>query len=584
MRGIRGYLFYAGLLFFIASCGSNGGGNSVSAGTGAGGGTVAGVAASGSELIGYAFLKDSVGAALGPQSIGPDGGFSFDVSGMTPPFYLRADGNAGGMAVKLHSFAVGPGTTHINPLTNIAFASAAGENNPALVYNNPSLYAVTQAGLDAATGNLRGMLMPLLVAYDCDINPFTGAYAANHTGLDGLLDVVSVELDTTAGTVTVLNRATGALIGAASVTDLANPTNTIVTAEAPSTALLDDLLEIKTMLASFFAALNKGTALASSDIDSFYAAAYGINDGVDRTLTINKEVSTPVTENKTITTIVGLNISPAGGGDYRVTGAFLFSDGSLYFPDEGYIVTKEGGAWKFKGNGFKSAPDIVSASYRWKNSDFSVQTESGLRLRIKDPGGYGFKTAVITGPGLPVSGITLADVCGAAVLCIEAAARNNTGSTDGDRFYLLSGAAIDAMPDNAEYTVNIYDATPSLLETRTILLQKPPFRNSELSLEGYFPKRAGEPTHDIAEANIGAPFIFPYALPSAYRVAWFGAGLNFWDGTGNSASYSENNLSFTAGTANIVSAAPAWTPMGAALYLRAKGVFRRETVLVWMFQ
>ncbi|MCR4286915.1 MAG: hypothetical protein NUW09_02755, partial [Deltaproteobacteria bacterium] len=364
------------------------------------------------------------------------------------------------------------------------------------------------------------------------------------------------------------------------------PTNTILTGEVPSPALLDDLLEIKAMLASFFAALNKGTALAASDIDSFYAASYGINDGLDRTLTINKEVSSPVTESKTITTIVGLNISPAGGGDYRVTGAFLFSDGSLYFPDEGYMVTKEGGAWKFRGNGFKSAPDIVSASYRWRKTDLSAQTESGLRLKIKDPGGYGFKTAVITGPGLPVSGVTLTDVCGSAVLvlCIDAAVRNNTGPTDADTFYLLSGAAIGAMPDNAEYTANIYDATPSLIETRTVLLQKPPFRNSDLSLEGYFPKRGGEPTHDIAEANIGSPFIFPYVIPSAYRVAWFGAGLSFWDGTGNSASYWENNLSFTAGTADIVSAAPAWAPTGAALYLRAKGVFRRETVLVWMFQ
>ncbi len=572
------------LLLLTASCGSNGGDNSVLAGAGAGGGTVAGVAASGSELIGYAFLKDSAGAALGPQVIGPDGEFSFDVSGLIPPFYLRADGNAGGRAVKFYSFAAGPGTTHINPLTNIALASAAGANNPGAIYADPSFYIITQASLDIATDNLRSMLMPLLVFYDGNINPFTGAYTANHSGLDGLLDVVSVDLNTTAGTVTIANRATGAVIGSALVTNLANPTNTIFTGEVPSPALLGDILEIKVMLKSFSSALNKGVNLTASDIEPFYAASYGINDGADRTLTINKEVSTPVTESKTITSIVGLNISPAGGG-YRVTGAFLFSDGSLYFPDEGYIVTKEGVDWKLKGNGFKSEPDIVSASYRWKNIDLSTQTESGLRLRIKHYGGYGVKTAVITGPGLPVGGITLTDVCGPAVLCIEATARNNTGPTDADTFYLLSGSAIDAMPDNAEYTVNIYDAAPSLIETRTIRLQKAPFKRSELSLEGYFPKRWDAATHDIAEANIGgAPFAFSYMLPAAYRVAWFGAGLNFWDGTGNSASYRKNNLSFTAGTADIISAAPAWTPTGAALRLHAKGIFRRETVLVWMFQ
>ena len=81
------------------------------------------------------------------------------------------------------------------------------------------------------------------------------------------------------------------------------------------------------------------------------------------------------------------------------------------------------------------------------------------------------------------------------------------------------------------------------------------------------------------------------AAPRSYSICFHphtglhgSAQAELWDGAGNSASYWKNNLSFTAGTADIVSAAPAWTPTGAALYLRAKGVFRRETVLVWMFQ
>jgi len=53
--------------------------------------TVSGVAAAGAPIIGYAYLKDSAGHTLGPKEIAQNGSFSFAVTGLTAPFYLRAE-------------------------------------------------------------------------------------------------------------------------------------------------------------------------------------------------------------------------------------------------------------------------------------------------------------------------------------------------------------------------------------------------------------------------------------------------------------------------------------------------------------
>lgn len=59
---------------------------------------VSGVAAAGAPMIGRAYLKDSSNPAiiLGPTEIAADGSFSFDVTNLTAPFYLQAEGTVGG--------------------------------------------------------------------------------------------------------------------------------------------------------------------------------------------------------------------------------------------------------------------------------------------------------------------------------------------------------------------------------------------------------------------------------------------------------------------------------------------------------
>ena len=116
------YLVLAVVVFIINGCGGGGGGSAP---------VVSGVAASGSPLIGQVSMVDAKGtaAAGSPMTLNPDGSFAFNVSGLTPPFIMKAAGTIGGTSVTMFSVAMGPGTANINPMSNIVVAAAAGVND-----------------------------------------------------------------------------------------------------------------------------------------------------------------------------------------------------------------------------------------------------------------------------------------------------------------------------------------------------------------------------------------------------------------------------------------------------------------------
>ncbi|MFQ5900821.1 MAG: hypothetical protein ACE5IH_04625, partial [Thermodesulfobacteriota bacterium] len=420
------------LVIALTGCGGGGGGGDEgTSGPGPTGGTktVSGVAAAGAPIIGYVYLKDYTGTILGPNEINVDGSFSFDVTGLTAPFYLRADGAVGSNGYDLYSVATGEGTANINPLTSITVAAAANVNDPASVYNDPASYSMPQTALDQAVADIQSMLQPLLDAYNANVNPITDSFTADHTGLDGLFDLVAVDVDTSTGTTTVTDNLTGTQIGNASTGNIANPTDTVDTGEVPAPQTLTDLQTIAVMLSDYATELNKGTNLTAADLEPFYATNYGINNGRDRTQWINEEVMGigSMTAIKTITSITNLTIAgQTSNGDYIIDGIAYFSDGSFGFPNEGFIVTNENGPWKLKGNGFMSRISFNAQTHRWIKADGSMQTESSIQFRIYDEGNFGLQSAVITGPGLPQGGISMSKEGGAPTdLTLDPSYRNN---------------------------------------------------------------------------------------------------------------------------------------------------------------
>ena len=202
----------------IAGCGGGSGGS----GAGVSSQTVSGVAATGAPLVGQVTLRDSSSVRKDKVTvIANDGSFSIDVSDMQAPFLLKATGTVDGVSRTLFSFADKPGTANINPLSSVALANAAGVDDPATVFDKPD--PATLEKINSAMPNsvvaLQTKLQPLLSAFSASsVNPVTGSYTADHSGLDGVFDNVKITLSN--GTLTITNATTDAVIFTAQVTDI----------------------------------------------------------------------------------------------------------------------------------------------------------------------------------------------------------------------------------------------------------------------------------------------------------------------------------------------------------------------------
>jgi hypothetical protein len=214
--------FLAGLLVVLmAALFGCGGGSSPTAAPN----TVSGVAAAGAPIIGKIYLKDSATAPKEMTYDTTDGSYSFDVSGMTKPFILKAVGVANGVGYTLYSVSSDKGTANINPMTHLVVANASVGADMTALYGAPTAAAmqslsakVAQAVLDVQTS-----LKTLLQTCSAEaIDPITGAYKADHTGLDGVLDIVKIDISN--GTVTITNKATTSVIFTAQVANVKSGT------------------------------------------------------------------------------------------------------------------------------------------------------------------------------------------------------------------------------------------------------------------------------------------------------------------------------------------------------------------------
>jgi uncharacterized protein len=152
--------------------------------------TVSGYATAGAAIVGTVSLKDSAGTVK-TGTIGSDGSYSINVSGLTKPFYLKAEGKAGVADVVLYSVVNDAGSVNINPITDVAVAIAAGATNAKTVYDGKT--TVTDAALTAAVESIKILLGSAGSALKTQ-NPLKDPIVIGN-GIDAAFDVLKFKVE-----------------------------------------------------------------------------------------------------------------------------------------------------------------------------------------------------------------------------------------------------------------------------------------------------------------------------------------------------------------------------------------------------
>lgn len=158
--------------------------------------TFRGVAATGAPFAGASVvIIDRTGAQVGTGTTAADGSYSITLSaGAAAPFVLQA------VRDDMTLVSVAPDTTtttfNITPITNLIAARLSTSGDPeklaAELSANPSL--LSAVNVNAKVDEVVAMLKPVLDAVGATANPLTGTFAADGTGSDRALDVLSITI------------------------------------------------------------------------------------------------------------------------------------------------------------------------------------------------------------------------------------------------------------------------------------------------------------------------------------------------------------------------------------------------------
>jgi hypothetical protein len=578
-------------LTILAAClstilvGCGGGGDSVSSTTSA---TLTGTAASGAPIVGTVTIKDSSSTPKTKTvTIAADGKYTVDVSDMTAPFMMRADGTVGGRSYSLYSAAASSdinGTVNITPLTDLIVANIAGQVASS-IYTSGNFSSLTSTALSQAETNLQQRLQPVLTALGLDtaIDLLRATFNANHTGLDAALDVLRVTVDPATAQATITNIINNQQI----IDNLASQTD-VTTVDA--TGVATGATDLQQIVAQF----NAWSALFATSLPlSTNPALLALFDSTFKF--DGEDLSTLLTDLTTDSLLIGakftnITLDTLTATEADVSFSVLYSGQSEHLK---FKMTKVGGIWKIVGNQRIAYANTLT----FARKDHTGVIDTGLALEIKDEGAVGIDYAIVTGSGLPT---TTGGVNGASAgaLLVNYISNNSfrlaqPGSpyngastaliTNGHNQLALSDTAIGSFGENQAYTVTLWDdnLTPSnltddvLKATYTNVIGKRPYLLTELSAAS-FPTITTTATQIGSFAAAGGNLTVNWTLPSGLMsesVHFFRSGASAQDST-------DADVTATATSALLTITAPAFTVMGSGINLYAEDVFGRELVTI----
>ena len=195
-------------LLVLAACGGSSSSDSNNSDSVTPSTSLSGTAAAGAPIIGTVTVRGSLGNSKSAL-IEADGTYDVDVTGLTAPYRLRAQGTVGGKTYKLHSYAeeadVG-GTVNITPFTDLIVANVAGDLAENF-FDSDINTSLDQAEVDAQEEALQAKLQDVfdVLGLGTAIDLLNDSFSADHSGLDAALDIISIEVDSGTNIATIKN-------------------------------------------------------------------------------------------------------------------------------------------------------------------------------------------------------------------------------------------------------------------------------------------------------------------------------------------------------------------------------------------
>ncbi len=307
--------------------------------------TLSGTAAAGAAIIGTVTVKGAMGNTKS-ERIEADGTYNVDVSGLTAPYRLRAQGTVGGKTYKLHSYAeeadVG-GNVNITPFTDLIIANVAqtiAEN-----YFDDDVLDTTEvldsADIETQEAALQEKLQDIfdVLGLGTAIDLLNDTFSADHSGLDAALDLISIEVDSNTNTATITNLVDNSTIqDVVTVGDDNTEAFVIDPAdEATYSEAVTDTQAIANLFGSF-AANFAGGLPTQAEIEDFFANGFLLGDNS------KGEFLTDITTDPTIIDLgfTGVSISSldSTAGTATVTFNVTFND-EIDSETETWFVAKD---------------------------------------------------------------------------------------------------------------------------------------------------------------------------------------------------------------------------------------------------
>jgi len=433
---------------------------------------VTGIAASGLPIEGVVYLKDKNGTVV-MADIQPDGSFDIDVSELTPPYIMRAEGKVGDKFITLYSVASGDSdTANINPYTNLALSIAVGGLDLDSVFTDPasSQDKFTTENMTAAVGVVRNIFTSMFAAMGItDFDPINGSYSADGSGMDGVLDNLSINVS--GGNINIVNTNTGESVVSVTVANAGS-------ASVPASVAQE--------VASYVSAgATTGTEVKAFINDFVTTRSRAFTDYFSTSLTwLNGKTRADIIAQDTFpdsTKVAGLDsisiVSRSGANNVTVYFVLKMTDGTLE-ANTGWLV-KENGSWYFTGNGLQFARKITPVSVLTKSASGNT-VNSGLDINLSDPAQRGIQLFVVTGAGLPAAGLKyyydsgtfkLADSSNAPTSSISYMTDANINTANSS--FMLNGYIKYTISAYLEYSGAAYTPVGTALQTADFFMRKP---------------------------------------------------------------------------------------------------------------